>query len=215
MPPSFPSLPLPEAAAAVAHAALLALAALLLLLRAARALASRCASCLKPAPRRGRAAAGGGGGALAATAGAWHRAVLASCAYALLLQVAALSYEVAVAGSRVAAGELLLPAVQAVAWAALLALALQARALGWASFPALVRVCAGRGWPRLAGGRSGLLAVGGCSWVRPAAAGCGRGRGCGGSWLAAAFGCRRSTGSGPWRPDVGGVGGVLRADDLC
>ena len=111
MPPSFPSLPLPEAAAAAAHAALLALAALLLLLRATRALASRCASCLKAAPRRGRAAAGGGGGALAATAGAWHRAVLASCAYALLLQVAALSYEVAVAGSRVAAGALLLPAV--------------------------------------------------------------------------------------------------------
>ncbi|XP_039780041.1 ABC transporter C family MRP4 [Panicum virgatum] len=140
MPPSFPSLPLPEAAAAAAHAALLALAALLLLLRATRALASRCASCLKAAPRRGRAAAAAGGGALAATAGAWHRAVLASCAYALLLQVAALSYEVAVAGSRVAAGALLLPAVQAVAWAALLALALQARPLGWASFPALVRV---------------------------------------------------------------------------
>jgi len=37
MPPSFPSLPLPEAAAAAAHATLLALAALLLLLRAARA----------------------------------------------------------------------------------------------------------------------------------------------------------------------------------
>ena len=90
--------------------------------------------------------------ALAVTvgAGAWHMDVLASCAYALLLQVAMLRYKVAVAGSRVAAGALLLPAVQAVPWAALLALTLQARALGRASFPALVRVCAGRGWQRLA-----------------------------------------------------------------
>nr|CAB3502057.1 unnamed protein product [Digitaria exilis] len=144
MPPAFPSLPLPEAAAAAAHAALLALASLLLLLRAARALASRCASCLKPSPppRRvvARAAADGGGGLAAAAASAWHRSVLACCAFALLLQVGTLSYEVAVAGSRVAAGALLLPAVQAVAWAALLALALQARALGWPRFPALVRV---------------------------------------------------------------------------
>jgi hypothetical protein len=68
--------------------------------------------------------------------------VLACSAYALLAQVAALSYEVAVAGSRAPAGAqpLLLPAVQAVAWAALLALALQARALAWPRFPALVRV---------------------------------------------------------------------------
>jgi ABC-type transport system involved in cytochrome bd biosynthesis fused ATPase/permease subunit len=51
-----------------------------------------------------------------------------------------LSYEVAVAGSRVSARALLLPAVQAVSWAALLALALQARAVGWARFPALVRL---------------------------------------------------------------------------
>ncbi|CAD6209508.1 unnamed protein product [Miscanthus lutarioriparius] len=135
MPPSFPSLPLPEAAAAAAHAALLALAALLLLLRATRALASRCASCLKAPCRRGGPAVVVGAGA-----GAWHRAVLASCAYVLLAQVAVLSYEVAVAGSRVAAEALLLPAVQAVSWSALLALALQARAIGWATFPALVRV---------------------------------------------------------------------------
>ncbi|WVZ55421.1 hypothetical protein U9M48_006081 [Paspalum notatum var. saurae] len=137
MPLSFPpaSLPLPEAAAAAAHAALLALAALLLLLRAARALASRCAACLKG--RRGVPHGSTAALVSPAAGGAWHRAVLASCAYALLAQLAALSYEVAAAGS---AAALLLPAVQAAAWAALLALALQARAVGWATFPALVRL---------------------------------------------------------------------------
>uniref|UniRef100_A0A0E0CV23 ABC transporter C family member 13 n=1 Tax=Oryza meridionalis TaxID=40149 RepID=A0A0E0CV23_9ORYZ len=136
--PHFPNLPLPEAAAAAAHAALLALALLLLLLRSARALASRCASCLKTAPRR--AAAADGGLAAASSVGAWYRAALACCGYALLAQVAALSYEVAVAGSHVAVEALLLPAVQALAWAALLALAMQARAVGWGRFPVLVRV---------------------------------------------------------------------------
>ncbi|GJN30266.1 hypothetical protein PR202_gb18557 [Eleusine coracana subsp. coracana] len=144
MPPSFPSLPLPEAVAAAAHASLLALAALLLILRAARALASRCASCLKAPRRRGGpavvAAAAADGRSLGAGAGAWYKAALACCAYALLAQVAALSYEVAVAGSRVATAALLLPTVQAVAWAALLALALQARALAWVTFPVLVRL---------------------------------------------------------------------------
>ncbi|XP_006651027.3 ABC transporter C family member 13 [Oryza brachyantha] len=137
--PHFRNLPLAEAAAAAAHAALLALALLLLLLRAARALASRCASCLKAAPRRA-AAAEGALAAAASSAGAWYRAALACCAYALLAQVAALSYEVAVAGSHVAMEALLLPAVQALAWAALLALALQVRVVGWVRFPVLVRV---------------------------------------------------------------------------
>uniref|UniRef100_A0ACD5TTN1 Uncharacterized protein n=1 Tax=Avena sativa TaxID=4498 RepID=A0ACD5TTN1_AVESA len=135
-------LPLTEAAAAAAHAALLALALLLLLLRGARALASRCASCLKP-PRRRDGTLHHGDDAVAAsasTAGAWYRAAIACCGYALLVQVAALTYEVASAGSSVAAEALLLPAVQALAWAALLALALQARAGGWGRFPVLVRV---------------------------------------------------------------------------
>ncbi|KAL5218368.1 hypothetical protein ABZP36_019052 [Zizania latifolia] len=137
--PLFRNLPLPEAAAATAHAALLAVALLLLLLRGARALVSRCASCLK-APRRNAAAADGALAAAAAGVGAWYRAALACCAYALLSQVAALSYEVAVAGSHVAVEALLLPAVQALAWTALLALAQQVRSVGWGRFPVLVRV---------------------------------------------------------------------------
>ncbi|KAL5210026.1 hypothetical protein ABZP36_005649 [Zizania latifolia] len=137
--PPFRNLPLPEAAAAAAHAALLALALLLLLLRGARALTSRCASCLKAPRRRGTAAAADGGLA-PASAGAWYRAALACCAYALLAQAAGLSYEVAVAGSHVAVEALLLPAVQALAWTALLALALQVRSVGWGRFPMLARV---------------------------------------------------------------------------
>ncbi|PNT78228.1 hypothetical protein BRADI_1g75590v3 [Brachypodium distachyon] len=132
-------LPLTEAAAAAAHAALLALALLLLLLRAARALASRCASCLKP-HRRGPAADAAAAAASSSSTGAWYRAALACCGYALLVQAGALGYEVAAAGPRVAVEALLLPGVQALAWATLLALALQARAGGWGRFPALVRV---------------------------------------------------------------------------
>nr|BAJ96618.1 predicted protein [Hordeum vulgare subsp. vulgare] len=133
------TLPLTEAAAAAAHAALLALALLLLLLRGARALASRCASCLKP-PRPPAVDGALADAPLAASSGVWFRAALACCGYALLAQLAALSYEAAVAAPPVEAEALLLPAVQALAWAALLALALRARAGGRGRFPALVRV---------------------------------------------------------------------------
>ncbi|KAM0845289.1 hypothetical protein ACQ4PT_056460 [Festuca glaucescens] len=133
-------LPLAEAAAAAAHAGLLALALLLLLLRGARALAARCASCLKPPRRRDGTLHDAAAAASASTAGAWYRAALACCGYALLVQLAALTYAVASTGAHVTPDALLLPCVQALAWASMLALALQARAGGWGRFPALVRI---------------------------------------------------------------------------
>ncbi|KAK1611599.1 hypothetical protein QYE76_035272 [Lolium multiflorum] len=78
------------------------------------------ASCLKPPRRRDGALHDAAAAASASTTGAWYRAALACCGYALLVQLAALAYEVASTWPHVTPDALLLPGVQALAWASLL-----------------------------------------------------------------------------------------------